>query len=268
MDAKPPLTTDPARELADLLTEFRSGNTSVPGSQYLAERFEVEPWSQDFYRVISTIMDRLAELKGIIRSLPLDLDYQLEMVGHVDEIATAFTPSGFQNAWQNFGADKLSPRNVQPLKSLSGLVRQTIEYRRLSTDELSELVDTVGDLTGWLEAHQLIGQDFVRQALIDGLKQLTFRLVRFKWLGWGYSLDALRDVIAAYMLLERGVGPVQENPDAHAALRKVATAIKTIYDKTRTVKTVVDTGDWLLKAYGVASLALHSGPSITALLPG
>lgn len=262
------LTTDPARELAELLTALQSGNTSVAGSEFLADKFGVKAWSQDFYRVVSTIMDRLAALSEIIKGLSLDEDYRAEMVAHINEIATAFSPSGFQNAWQSFGGDKISARNVQPLKGLSGLVRQTVEYRRLSADELAELVETVGELIEWLEDHQLAEQDFIRQALIEGLSQLNFRLQRFQWLGWGYALDALREVIAAYLLLERHGGAAQDNPDAHAVLKKVSAVIKAVYEKTRTVKTVVDTGDWLLKAYGAATLAHNSGPVIKTLLLG
>jgi hypothetical protein len=43
------ILTDPARELAELLTSLQSGNVTVVGSQFLADKFEVEAWSQDFY---------------------------------------------------------------------------------------------------------------------------------------------------------------------------------------------------------------------------
>lgn len=260
--------TDPARELAELLTSLQAGNVTVAGSQFLAEKFEVEAWSQDFYRIIATIMDRLAALTAIVAELPLDEDYRFEMIGHVNEIATAFSPSGFQNAWQSFGADKLSARNVQPLKGLSGLVRQQIVYRKLSGEELAELEGTVGELIEWLSGHQLARQDFIRQALIDGLEHLRFRLSKCRWLGWGYTLDSLREVIAAYMLLERQEPTPQDNPDAEAVLAKVGAVIKAVYAKIETVKKVAETGDWLLKAYGAATLAQHALPTIKGLLPG
>lgn len=259
--------TDPARELAELLTSLQAGNVTVAGGQFLAEKFEVEAWSQDFYRIIATIMDRLSALTAIVAELPLDEDYRTEMVGHVDDITTAFSPSGFQNAWQSFGAEKLSARNVQPLKGLSGLVRQQIVYRKLSDEELAELVGTVGELIEWLSSHQLAQQDFIRQALLEGLEHLRFRLAKFRWLGWGYTLDSLREVIAAYMLLERQGSTPQDNPDAEAVLAKAGAVIKAVYAKIQTAKTAVETGDWLLKAYGAATLAQQALPTIKGMLP-
>ncbi len=137
MSTSPAPMTDPAREMAELLGELLTGSTNVVGDKYLAEKFNVEPWSQDFYRIIATIMDRLQLLKGIVQKLSLDEDYRQEMVSHVDGIAQAFTPSAFQNEWQRYGATQLGPHNLQPLKGLSGLVRQEICYRKLSTDDVS-----------------------------------------------------------------------------------------------------------------------------------
>lgn len=260
--------TDPARELADLLTVLQSGNVHMQGDQFLATHFGVTAWSQDFYRIIATIMDRLSELNAIVAGLPLDDDFRAEMVGHVSEIATAFSPNGFQNAWQSFGADKLNARNVQPLKGMSGLVRQQFAYRKLTEEELAELTGAVAELIEWLSGHQLAQQDFIRQALIEGLEHLRFRLSKFRWLGWGYTLDSLREVIAAYMLLERQGSTPQDNPDAEAVLAKVGAVIKAVYAKIQTAKTAVETGDWLLKAYGATALAQHALPMIKGLLPG
>lgn len=261
-------STDPARELAEMLGDLQSGNTNKAGSDYLAEKFKVKPWSQDFYKVISVIMDRLAQLSDIFKELPLDDDYRAEMVAHVDDIALAFSPPGFQNAWRSFGADKLSARNLQPLKGLSGLVRQKVAYRKLSAGELAELDNTVAELIKWLQQHQIVEQDFIRQALIDGLGNLQFRLARLRWLGWGYTLDSLREVIAAYMLLERQAPDPRANPDAEVVLRKVGAVIKEVYEKVHVVKTAAETGDWLLKAYGAATLAIQGSIAIKGLLPG
>lgn len=211
-------------------------------------------------------MDRLAKLKVIIGDLTLDDDIRAEMVTHLTDISLAFGPSGFQNAWSSFSADKLSAKNVQPLKVLSGQVRQKIAYRKLAAEETNELIATVSELREWLEQHQLAEQDFIRQALIEGLENLTFRLSKLQWLGWGYTCDSLREVIAAYMLLERqGSNPIN-NPDAEAVLKKTASVIKQVYDKLQVVKTAAETGDWLLKAYGAATLVMQGTATVQGLL--
>ena len=261
------ILTDPAREIAELFTALQSGDGALAGSKYLATKFEVDAWSQEFYRIVSTIMDRLTALNKIIADLPIDKDYQSEMVDHVDEIAEAFTAKSFQSAWNAFGADKISAKNLQPIKGLSGLVRQKIVYRKLSEEEILDLVEMIDDLVNWLKEHQISQQDFIRQALIEGFENLRFRLTKLNWLGWGYALDSLREVITAYMLLERKSSPLQDNPDADAILLKIKNAIKSIYKKVETVKSVSETGDWLLKAYGAATLAQQALPPITGFLP-
>lgn len=263
----PIVLTDPARELADLLTVLQGGDVSLQGDQFLAGHFGVSAWSQDFYRIVATIMDRLTALKAIVEDLPLDDDFRGEMVGHLKQIEMAFSPHAFQNSWQASGAQRLSATNVQPLKGLSGLVRQRIAHRKLTDEELTELTNTVAELIQWLCGHQLAQQDFIRQALIEGLEHLRFRLSKFRWLGWGYTLDSLREVIAAYMLLERQGSTPQDNPDAEAVLAKVGAVIKAVYAKIETVKKAAETGDWLLKVYGAATLAQHALPTIKGLLP-
>lgn len=258
--------TDPAREMAELLTELTSGNPNSAGDKYLAEKFDVKPWSQDFYRIIATIMDRLSFLKNIVQRLSLDADYRQEMVNHVDSIAQAFTPAAFNNEWHRYGATHLGPHNLQPLKSLSGLVRQEISYRKLSPDEVSEITAEVTELLEWLETRQLADKEFIRQALIDSLKSVIFRLERFRWLGWGYTLDSLGEVIGAYLILERQEIDANVNPEAAAILTKVGGVIKSVYGKLEKTKTAFETADWLLRAYGASTLLLTTEPAIRALL--
>lgn len=260
------MLTDPAREIAELFTALQSGSGKVSGSKYLSEKFEVTEWSSDFYRIISTIMDRLIYLQKIVENLDIDEDYKFEMVSHINEVSMAFSASALQNAWASFGAEKVSAANVQPIKILSPLVRQNFSYRKLSQEELSELILTVEELLGWLNDHQISQQEFIRQSLVEGLEQLRFRLQKLQWLGWGYTLESLKEVIAAYMFLERQDLPANRNPDAEAALMKVGAAIKVVYEKIQVAKTAAETGDWLLKAYGAAALAQQAYPSIRGLL--
>lgn len=258
--------TDPARELTELLAMLQSGDVSKSGAQYLADMFGVTAWSPDFHRIIIVVMDRLAELVAIVEALPLDDDYRGEMIGHVNEIATAFSPSGYQNAWSSFGLTRTGSGNVQPLKMLSPLVRQQVSYPRLSDEQLDEVSATVTELIGWLEEHQLSEQDFIRQALIGGLRQTHFRLSKFRWLGWGYTVASLQDVVAAYMMLERQSPDLVANPDAGAVLAKVGAGIKEIYGKLQAVKTAAEAGDWLLRAYVAADLIYRASPSVRGLL--
>jgi len=120
---------------------------------------------------------------------------------------------------------------------------------------------------GFLRDHQLERQDFIRQALIEGLEQFIFRLERLRWLGWGYSLEALKDVIGAYFALERGFDTEGGDQIMDATLRKVAGALRSIYSKAGAAKDVVETSDFFLKAYGAAAIYLNtSSGGVSGLL--
>jgi hypothetical protein len=177
----------------------------------------------------------------------------------------AFNIDGLMNGWAAHGRVHLGAQNIQPIKMLSAMVRQKVSYPKLSNDELTELLGQIDDLTTWLEEHQTKEQDFIRQAILDGVRQFRFRLERIGWFGWGYTLESLRDVIGAYMALERGLPAQGVDPVAEAVLKKVGAFVKDFYEKTKFAKDVVDTGDFMLRAYGAVSLLAHGG-SVAGLL--
>lgn len=259
--------TDPARELAELCESLHSSSGSA-GETYLAMKFGVEPWSREFFQIVFTIIERCALVKRLVADLDIDPDYQQEILGHIDMIMSAFSADSMKNAWANFGVGRVSQINIGPVKAVSGLVRQKVAYRKLSSSEVVELAVEVKTLISWLENHQLSEQDFIRQGLIEGLRSLEFRLDKLQWLGWGYTLDSLREVIAAYMLLERGGVDPNSNPDAAAVLQKVGAVIKSVYGKVQTAQSMTKSADWIARAYTAGSMIYAGKPVVAALIGG
>jgi hypothetical protein len=260
--------TDPARELVELCEALRvPSSADISGEKHLAAHFNVDAWSIEFFEIVFTIMQRIKVVSDVVASLEIDEDFRTEILQHVAEIGEAFSAHSLRNKWSAVAATHTGPKNVQPLKGVAGLVRQKVSYRKLSAAEIDEVKNQVADLMRWLGDHQLSQHDFIRQALIEGLNKVDFRLKRLQWLGWGYTLDSLREVIAAYMLLEHTDIVPEINPDAEAALRKVGGFIKTVYEKMQTAKGVAETGDWLARAYVAGSLIYQGAPAITAFLP-
>jgi hypothetical protein len=258
--------TDPARELVELCELLQGGAVHLQGDAYLAHNFEVEAWSTDFYRIVMAIIERIDVVNSLVQQLELDNDFRGEMLGHIGIIRTAFGENAFRNAWQSFGLQRLNRENVQPLKALSGLIRSKVSYKKLSEKDISDLLKDAEKLQEWLQDKNLIEQDFIRGLLIEALDSFRFRLARLKWVGIGYTLDGLREVISAYLLLERaGIDP-KVDPNAEAILRKVGALLKTVWSKVQTAKTATETADWLLRAYGAASAIYHGAPVVTALL--
>lgn len=254
--------TDPARELADFLKgiNLRPNQKSDIG---LAGLWNVPEWSSEFFQIIFSISRRIDEVKGLVQQSALDDDLKNEMNIHLETIRQAFGPNGLQNRWEHTTQSFLNPTTIGPLSTLSGVVRPMRSYPKLGSDEIDELLEMTRELYSWLLDHQLSDQDFIRAALIEGLETVIFRLERVQWLGWGYTVTSLKEVIAAYMALERGFPDSQANPNAAAIIKKAGTYIKSFYEKTGVVKEVAETGNWLLGIYG-GVMALTHGPSQVA----
>lgn len=245
--------TDPARELADFCDALlQASSSSRTGDRVIAGVLGVEPWSGEFYQIIFCVMDRADFVIRIIKACDIDEDFRLAAINHVEGIKSAFDQSSLSGSWNTSGngLTRIQP-NVQPLKMLSPVVRQKVQYPKLADEEVGQMLDDIDTLTGWLEEHQLAEADFVRQAIIDGLQQFRFRLERIRWLGWGYTIESLRELLAAYMALEKGAAA--DDPQAEATLKKLATFVRGVFAKAGMAKDISDTASFILSAYKTVS---------------
>ncbi len=260
-----PTQTDPARELSDLIRSI-----TIPSNQRLddglAILFGVTTWSSEFYQIIFTISSRIDELISLTDRLALDEDHKAEIAQGLRTIQQAFGPAGLQNAFSHSQQHFFSPATVAPLSVLSGLVRPLRPYPKLDDGEVAELLAMTDELLDWLNEHQLSEQDFIRQALIEGLQQVQYRLRCIRWLGWGYTVQGLRDVIAAYFALERGVPQDGTNPPAEAMLKHVGKFVRGFFEKAGFAKDVIESGDFMLRAYGAVQLSIAGKITVSALL--
>lgn len=260
-----PTITDPAREFADLcqaLTHSPKGR----GDEHLAHHFKVRSWSAEFFQIIFCILSRADLVCELVKGSRLDDDYKGEMIAKIQEIKGAFEQTSLNNAWSSVGAGHLIPQNILLIKAISSEVRQSISYPKLDDKEIEQILAEVAQLETWLNEHQLVEQDFIRQAILDGLKQFKFRLERIGWFGWGYTSASLRDVIGAYFALERATPNDDSAPVAEALLQRVRSFVKNVYETASTAKDVAETGDFLLRVYAAYSIVKDSG--IAGLLTG
>jgi hypothetical protein len=241
--------TDPARELSDLCESLRAGADTQRGHAFLAQRFGVEPWSTDFYQILVAIKRRIDDLTRIVPCLGLDDDLCRMALSNLARIGLAFSESGVNGEWRQVVGNFLGPADVRPIAMLSPSVRNLKSFPKLSADEQADLVAMVDELLAWLREHQLAEQDFIRQAIIDGLQQFRFSLEHLQWVGWGYTIQTLRDVIGAYLALEQGAINPNGAPDAQAMHMKVGATIRAIFNAVGLSKEVVERANFIFQAY-------------------
>lgn len=252
-----PSITDPARELAEVCEKIAEPSKQR-GDDYLAGKFGVGAWSTEFYQIVFCFIERADALIGIVDTLDMDEDLANDAKKHIKDIKGAFAREALSNAWNAIGVNHVRRENVQAIKMLSPHVRQKVSYPKLNDEEIGEVIELITELEKYLSEHQLKEHDFIRRALIDGIRSVRFRLERVGWLGWGYTVASIREVIGAYLALQSGMPDAAAAPDAEAVLMKVGAFLKVFYEKTGIVKTAYDRGKFLLEAYGAAALVYQA----------
>jgi hypothetical protein len=244
-------TTDLALDLASMCDRLAVQDGRA-GDAFLAEQFTTEPWSVDFYEIIRTIIVRTHALSAQLQSANLNEVVLAGAEAHLARIREAFNKPALVQSWNTTGYQHLNATNSSPIRMLSGALNEENRYPALTAEEKIEVSTLVDELLGWLRDKQLSERDFIRQSLIEGLELFKFRLDRLEWFGWGYSIDSLRGVIAAYFALERGLDPIT-NPDAGAVLMKTAGVLQRVFSFASKSKKAADTADWVIDCYKYAS---------------
>ncbi|NKE46070.1 hypothetical protein HB662_14885 [Roseomonas frigidaquae] len=257
--------TDPALEIAELCEGLRGQNDKLMGDRALAAQFATAPWSVEFFEILFIVHRRMDQIVELVDGLGLNPSILAEAKAHVSTVKLAFSQDGLRNPWVHAKNSYLTPATVTPIKFLSPVLQPRYGYVRLTDAEIEELLGEVNLLIEWLSEHQLREQDFFRASIIEGLLVFRFRLERLRWLGWGYSLQALREVIAAYLALHGHVN-LEAEPLTDAMLRKVAAYVGRVVKAAQFVKDTAETGQFMLQAYGAITLISQGKETIAGLL--
>jgi hypothetical protein len=259
--------TDPVYELTKLLDELVEAS-DLSGSAFLAQRFGVEEWSLEFYQIIFSIIQRIESIRNIISGMESFGHLINQINPHLSALKNGFTAKALQNAWKSYGFNYIKKENIQPVRMCSAFVRGQISYPELSDEECADVLSIATSLLGWLREHQIEEDDFIRQALIEGVENFIFRMEHLQWLGWGYSLESLKAVIMAYVALQRGNYSDENFPNLGAAIKKIGGALKQVFEIVGIGKDITERADFALKAYGALDLAYKTHVGISGFLPG
>ncbi len=252
------MQTDLALEIATLCEKCQT-NTNVDGLQALSSFFGVKIYSKELFLILHIIHERFDLLAEILDVIDYDEEMKDDWKNRLMQLRAVFSFPAIKGTWNhNPGTQnsKLTTDNIQTIKTLSMPVRALYPLRRLSVEELDELKAQTTEFLGWLEAHQLKDDDFIRANLISGVKSFLFRLEHFEWVGVSHSLKGLKEVIDAYLLLEKGEAVHGGSEDYSAMAKKTAAFAKRAYDGLSATKSVGEMATWLLAVYGTVDIAV------------
>ena len=148
-----PLTTDHAKELAELCVRLRKLRKDQTGAEVLSAEFGVEAWSSDFYELVFSIPKRIKILDKIIQDNPhIDPSIKDLASGHLQKINSAFSQEGLSNQWNRAASNFICAEHVNPILFISSEIRRVHPLPLLSDDEQAELLADVDDLLTWLQS--------------------------------------------------------------------------------------------------------------------
>lgn len=258
--------TDPARELVETLALL----SDEPNEKIVARLNRgagVEPWSSSLFAIIFEIINRTDLVISEVRKLPLDEDVMEDAIRSLRAIRSVFANPKVLDQDVNQLRVTVTGANATVLKMLSSQIRENVSYHKISQDEKVQILQDVNDLHAWLVDLQSEEKSFIRQSLIEGLERFIFRLERLEWVGSGYVLEGLRDVIHAYLALE-GANISDDGGDElqKAILAKCKAAVVRTLTVLDIFKEQTDRADWALRAYGAVSVLADGSSTVTALL--
>lgn len=251
--------TDPAYELGEIAQKLCHGSSKT-GEVFLAERFGVAPWSTEFVLILSCIYQRIDLVARSIQRDDVDLEFQETAQKVLTNFKGGFTSASLRNAWHNAGGGLTAMKDSEhALKMMSSTVRQRVSYPKLTGEEVAEFLDLS---SAYLEALRDASDepDFVRQAIVDGVIKFRFQLEHLGWMGAGYVLESLRELMFVYGWASQR-SRQQHELDAGAVLKGLGALL------TRIKKTVDAAESW--KKSGTAvwqAYQLVSTVAVPALL--
>lgn len=259
---------DPARELAATLEKITEG-PSVAVDSRIAQLAHVEPWSAEFFRVLFELINRFDFVEREIQAIELDEDIREEALNSLGSMRKVFSNKNIMRHETNAIKPVLSASNLTIIRMLSRQIRDNVSYNAFSDQEKDEIIEDVSTLIDWLVGLQSEEKDFVRDALISGLKEFQFRMVRLEWFGSGYALQGIKDVIQAYLALEGARHFSDDGAElTDAILKKSKSFIKKVVSFTHLAKETSEGAEWLLKVYGAVSAISDGTKGISGFLTG
>jgi hypothetical protein len=243
--------TDPAKELSDIANRLMDGS-SKNGATYLADKFGVEPWSTEFFKVIACIFERADQVAAVLKQSRLDEDTINTAIEDITAFKAAFTAGSLNSSWNTAGQGLTAMRDHgKRLGFFQDTVRAVVNYPKLTDEEIREFISLIDAYLSELK-QSADEHPFVRQAICDGLTAFQFQLRYIGWMGTGYALMAFREVIFVYDA-STSFYQQQDNPDAGAFLRGMGSLIKTIKTKIDEAKSYSDAASFVIDTYRLAS---------------
>lgn len=261
------LTTDPAMELVQLCDAL-SQDVNAKGEDFLASKFEVDPNSYEFFRIVATIQNRIDYLDAIVSSLSIDVQIKEEASRDLHEIRQGFQTHSFLSNWKApNGPGFLRRENTRLLKGLSSEIKRVESYPILSAEDVADFLYKLEALEKELSTETIYGEpDFIGYAILEGISEFKFSIKHLKWMGWSSLAKSVDKLFHAYMVLERKMPEDVTEGSAHTTMRLLKSLLEAFLKKAEQGKTYWELGRFYLDVVGATTL-LGLNSTIAGLLP-
>lgn len=232
--------TDPIIELVSALRDLRF-SVDAKGYDALAKKFGVESGSSDFALIVSLILKRMESISELIRGMDeVDDTVKDRQITCISNLRRAFSPATLSNNWKanGGGPGMLAEEFLVGVESLQSHARQKQPIPRLTDEEVSELLHETEIFRIFLEELQSEEKDFIRQSIIDGVREFELSLKHFRWVGWAQCFQSFKQTYLTYRILETGDHPnYSSHPRYSEALKSARSLVRRFLDVANRAKT-------------------------------
>jgi hypothetical protein len=258
--------TDPASELATICLVLAQDSAGT-AADFLSLPFETTPYSEDFFKVLFAIRDKISELAGLVEHIPIDPAFIITANTMIREMAVPLDPASLQTQWTNLRASRITAQQHFSLGMLSGYVQQNIKYPKLNESQSAELIKILDELRETLGKSELNEVDFVRDAAIRYIDHSKFIVKRLTFFGWRYGLYSLRELVLLYFTVENMTHSESCPPQVIAFHQRLGAGIDRLSKGFQVMRDWRDNGALLFQIYGAGAFIGDSARAI-GLLPG
>jgi hypothetical protein len=201
-------TTDLASELHFLCGRLIfTGDSNDSTDTVVANIFEVDSWSSDFFELIFTVEKNIEKLILLLN----DEYYHLNMnnlsknrhVENLNTIKSAFGRGSLFSKWSSTCLNFITDENVRTLLFLSDSISANHKQLKIPSSDSILVVSGVEIIISRLEV--IINNDnrFLIESLIKGLEIFLLRFDRRHYLGTEYLFEGFADVVHKMISLEK-----------------------------------------------------------------
>jgi hypothetical protein len=202
-----PDRTDLSQELHHLCAKLiHVGNVNESTDAVLANVFNVEPWSSEFFEIVFIVTDKIELLIKILSSeyyeKKLNALSRPKYINNLNLIKSMFDKNGIYSNWNSIIVNILTENTIDSVLAVSDSLNDSDKIFKLTHSEIFSLISMSDKIKSQLLKMENSKNKFFVDSIMVGLEKFLFRLDRIGYLGIVSTLESFSELLKQIIILE------------------------------------------------------------------